>query len=404
MSSRNFVRTRALALALAASASPALAQDWQVNPKVELGYLYDDNYRLNLPANANEVSGGVLDAQAEFRNEGQLTTFSFVPRVHSTYFPDDPDEDSNDYFGLVDLERRGQRLELGVRGDYSQETVANSEQPTADIDSGLGETGGADAGIVTVRNRRDLARLRPTLEYEFAPRHRLEVAADALDISFDEQIPGAQVDYRSYGGSIGYSFAFSPRSTLTVRGLASRYDVDIEANSADALGLEAEWSTSSSEVMQAFVRVGAQQTRFDADPLTGAQEEDDTGFLGGGGVRWSVKLTEIFFDATHSVGPTGSGFVVERDQLRLRLTHLFSPRFSIFTGLRGIQDQAVESDALYRKRKYATSDLGFEWRVLRQLSVMASVDYTWQEFEGDTQDATSSGAALSFIYEPRRRE
>jgi hypothetical protein len=147
---------------------------------------------------------------------------------------------------------------------------------------------------------------------------------------------------------------------------------------------------------------GAQETRFDADPLTGAGGEKDTGYLAGGGVRWSVKLTELFFDATHSVGPTGSGFVVERDQLRLRLTHLFSPRFSMFTGLRGIQDRAVESDALYRTRQYATGDLGFEWRVLQQLSVVAAVDYTWQEFEGDTQDATSSGAANRG--EPRRRE
>lgn len=404
MSFRNFVRACAFAPALAVGAPPALAQDWQFNPKVELGYLYDDNYRLNLPEGANEVSGGKLDAQAEMRAEGQLTTFSFVPRVHSTYFPDDPDEDSNDYFGRIDLERRGQRLELGIRADYSQETVASSEQPTSDLDSGLGEAGGADAGIVTVRNRRDLARLRPTLEYEFTPRHRLEVDADLLDVAFDQQLPGAQVDYRNFGGSIGYAFAFSQRSTLTVRGLASRYDVDIEANSADAFGLEAEWSTSSSEVMQAFVRAGAQQTRFDADPLTGAAGEDDTSYLAGGGVRWSVKLTEVFFDATHSVGPTGSGFVVERDQLRLRLTHLFSPRFSMFTGVRGIQDQAVESGALYRTRQYATGDLGFEWRVLQQLSVVAAVDYTWQEFEGDTKDATSSGAALSFIYEPRRRE
>src|ERR1700752_2524012 len=133
-------------LALAASASPAVAADWQFNPKVELGYLYDDNYRLNLPENANEVSGGPADAQAEIRAEGQLTTFSFIPRVHATYFPDDPDEESNDYFGLVDLQHRGERFEFGVRGDYAQETVASSVQPTSDIASGLGESGVADSG------------------------------------------------------------------------------------------------------------------------------------------------------------------------------------------------------------------------------------------------------------------
>lgn len=406
LSSRRLNRAAiwAPALALLAGTAPATAAEWQLNPKIELGYLYDDNYRLNLPENANEVSGGVLDAQLEFRNEGQLTTFSFVPRVHSTYFPDDSDEDSNDYFGRLDLQRQGERFELGVRADYSQQTIASSEQPDSNIDSGLGETGGADAGIAVVNNRRDLARLRPTYEYELATRHRLEVNADLLDVGYDEQIPGAQVDYQNLGGSLGYAFELSPRSTLTVRGLASRYDVELEANSADAYGLEAEWSTRSERLTQGYLRAGVQQTQFEADPLTGADGETDTGYLAGAGLRWNFQLTELFVDGTHSVGPTGSGFVVERDQLRLRMTRLFSPRFSMFTGVRGTQDRAVKSDALYPTRQYASGDLGLEWRVMQQLAIVAAVDYTWQQFEGITEDATSSGATLSFIYEPRRPE
>jgi hypothetical protein len=399
---RSFVPVPALALALGASA--AGAADWELAPKLELGYVYDNNYRLTPPDTENEVAGGLLDAEFELSAATPLTEFSFVPRVRSTYFPDDPDEDSNDYFGQMQWQRRTQRLVLGLRADYAQETVASSEQPSSDLDAGLGETGGADAGIVATRNRRELARLRPALSWEFSPRRRLSINASLADIAFDEQIPGAQTDYVDLSATLGFGFDVSPRSTFTVRAHASRYDVEIETNSADAYGLEAEWSTQSTQAVQTYLRAGVQRTIFNEDPLTATPADEVTNYLAGAGVRRSAGLTDLFLDVTHSVGPTASGFVVQRDQLRLRLTRLISPRFSVFGGLRGIQDRAVESDALYRRRQYATGDIGVEWRVRQQLSIVATADYTWQEFEGDPVESTSGGGMLSFVFEPRRRE
>ena len=407
MSSRNRNRRVALAVAvtLACGAVPAGAADWEVNPKLALGYLYDNNYRLTPPDTENEVSGGVLDAQLELRAAGPLTEFSLVPRVRLTEFTDDPEEESDDYYGTLNWEHRTQVMRAQVRADYAQETVASSEQPSTDIDSGLGETGGADAGIAFIRNRRDLARIRPSFSYDFSPRHRLDLAATATDVSFDDKLPGLQTDYRDYGVDVGFGFVTSPRSTVTVRALASRYDVEIEGNSADGYGLELEWSTSASELMTAFLRAGAQHTIFEDNELTGEAGEEVTTWLAGAGIRRSLKLTELFFDLTHSVGPTASGFVVQRDQLRLRWTHLFTPRFSMFSGVRGTRDDAVASDTAFNARNYATADVGMEWRILQQLSLVASIDYTWQDFESEaSRDSESAGARVSFVYEPRRRD
>ena len=396
----------AFAVALAWGPLQAGAADWEMNPKLELGYLYDSNYRLTPPDFENEVSGGLLEAELELRATGPLTTFSLVPRIRSTYFPDDPDEESSDYFARLDWEHRTQVMRARLRADYSQESVVSSEQPSSDIDSGLGETGGEDAGIVAIRNRRDRARLRPTLSYEFSPRHRLDLGATALDVTFDREIPGAQTPYREYGVDVGFAFNYSPRSAITARALAARYDLEIESNSADAYGLEVEWSTSATETLRAFVRGGVQHTIFEDNTLTGVPGEEVTTYLAGAGVTRSVKLTELFLDATHSVGPTSSGFVVQRDLLRFRLTHLFSPRFSLFTGLRGTRDEALEGfETLFRTRHYATVDLGFEWRMLQQLSVVLGVDYTWQEFDIDGESGSESGGGtLSFVYQPRRRD
>jgi hypothetical protein len=77
----------------------------------------------------------------------------------------------------------------------------------------------------------------------------------------------------------------------------------------------------------------------------------------------------------------------------------------MFTGVRGTRDQAVASNTAFRDRNYATADLGMEWRILQQLSLVAAVDYTWQEFDSEAfPGSESGGATLSFVYEPRRRD
>ena len=395
----------AAAVTLGGSALPVTAADWEANPKLALGYLYDSNYRLTPPDTEIEVSGGVLDAQLELRAADPLTTFSLIPRVRLTEFPDDPEEDSDDYYGTLDWEHRTQVLRARVRADYAQETVATSEQPSTDIDSGLGETGGADAGVAAIRNRRELARIRPSFSYDFSPRHRLDLGATATDVTFDDKVPGLQTDYRDYGVDVGFGFVTSQRSTVTVSALAARYDVEIEGNSADAYALELDWTTSATELMETFLRVGAQQTNFEDNELTGEPGEEVTSWLAGAGVRRSVKLTELFFDVTHSVGPTSSGFVVQRDQVRFRWTHLFTPRFSMFSGVRGTHDDAVAEDTAFAARSYATADVGMEWRILQQLSLVAAIDYTWQDFDTQaSRDSESGGARISFVYEPRRRD
>lgn len=408
MSSPDATRVCALtsALALAWGAASAQAGDWEMNPKLELGYLYDSNYRLTPPDTETEVSGGVLDAQVDLRMTNPLTQFSLVPRIRSTYFPDDPEEESDDYFANLDWQHRTELLRAGVRAEYSEETIQSSEQPTADIDSGLGETGGADAGIIAgIRNRRDLVRLRPSMTYELSQRGQLALSAHALDVDFERIVPGAQTPYRQLDLYAGYGFKSSPRSVVTVSALASRYDLEIEANSADAYGLQVDWTTSATETMRTFLRAGAQLTTFKDNPVTGAAGEEITTWLAGAGLTRTVRLTELFLDATHSVGPNSSGFVIQRDQLRFRTTHLFTPRFSLFGGVRGTRDDSLGNETRFRTRIYATADVGVEWRVWQQLSLVLSVDYTWQDFEDDPLSAsTSGGGTLRFVYEPRRRD
>ena len=61
-----------------------LGADWELNPRVEAGYLFDDNYRLTAPGSEIEVQGPLLDAALEMRARQPAGEFSFTPRVRAT--------------------------------------------------------------------------------------------------------------------------------------------------------------------------------------------------------------------------------------------------------------------------------------------------------------------------------
>jgi len=395
---------RSVALGIASAlALPcmAAAADWELNPKVEAGYLFDDNYRLAQPGNEIEVQGPVVDAEVEMRARNPEGEFSFTPRVRATYFPDQSDFDTVDYFALLYWLNQGQRLRTEIRGDFSHQDIVNSEQPDAEVPGGdidLGEADFGDAGRVFVPNRRTRGSVRPTLEYEMSTRRSLEFGANVTAVTFEDQIPGAQVDYNNADLTAGLVTRITPVSSFTVRARGARFDIDTTGDST-SYGAELQWDTRTASEKRAFLRGGAQRVDF--------QDGDSaTAWLAGAGVSMPLGRNQLFFDLSRSVGPSSAGNVITRDQLRLRWSRDLTPRVALLAGLRGTHDEDVDEDSLFQPRSYATGDIGLQWRWEEEFSLRVAYDYTWQEFDDtllDQEAATSSGAMVSVLYQPLNR-
>lgn len=391
---RGAVPVVAVAVAAALSA-PAGAAAWEFNPTVEAGYLYDDNYRLTAPGTEIEVQGPMVDAQLELRTLTQQGEFSFTPRVRATYFPDATDFDAVDYFGTLDWLHRGQRTQTRVRGEFSVQDVVNSEQPDAEVGGDLGEPDIGDGGRVLIDNRRTRASLRPSMSFELSPRRELQFDAGYTDVSFDEEIDGAQVDYNVADLSAGFVARVNERSSVTTRARAARYDIDTQ-DVTNGYGAEVEWSTRTAAGTRGYLRGGAQNVEFQSG-------DSDVAWIAGAGVSLALGRNELFADLSRNVGPSSAGLIVARDQLRLRWTRAMTPRFSLLGGLRGTHDDAVDSTLAFQPRSYATGDLGMQWRWQEEFSLRVAYDYTWQEFRDDLADATGSGATVSVLYQPLQR-
>lgn len=385
------------AIAMTMAVEPAVAEPWEFNPRIEAGYLYDDNYRLTQPGTEISVSGPLVDAELELRNLTQTSEFSFTPRVRATYFPDETDLDAVDYYADLDWQRRGQRVNTRLRGEFAKQDIVNSELPDVDTGGDLGEPDLGDGGRTFVDNRRTRFELRPSMNFEVSQRNELQLEAGYTDVSFEERVSAAQVDYNTTNFAAGLRNRLSERNSLTFRVRAAQYEID-DLDARDGYGGELQWDRVTAAETRSYFRIGAQNVEL----LDGGSE---TAWLAGAGVNLLIGRNELFLDGSRSVGPSSAGVIVSRDQLRLRWSRAMTPRLSLVAGLRGTHDEDVDDSVLstFTERSYATGDLGLQWFWQEEFSLRVAYDYTWQEFDSDADDATSSGAMISITYQPLQR-
>lgn len=384
-----------VALALGAGSAARADAVWEFTPHVEAGYLYDDNYRLTEPGTEIQVNGPLLDAAFEMATVTQTGQLTFTPRVRATYFTDEDDLDSVDYFGAMDWQRNGQRFDTRLRADFAEQDVVNSEQPSADVDSGLGEPVFGDNGRVIVKNRRTRYAVQPQVSWELSQRNRFEVAASYSDVSFDRAISATQVGFDTTELTAGVRTRLNERTTIATRLRGGYYDIQFR-DVTKAYGAELQWDTRTIKDTNRFFRLGAQNVELP----TG---ENSVAWVAGAGVSLVLGRNELFTDLSRSVGPSSAGVVVARDQLRLRLVRAMTPRLNLLVGVRGTHDDDIDDTSSFIPRSYATADVGLEWRIKEEWSIRLAGDYAWQKYQNDTDPAASTGARATFVYEPLQR-
>lgn len=387
-----FISPAVLFAALAA-ASSATAANWEVAPRVEAGYRYSDNYHLGPPGTEVEVEGAEADAQLTLRNLDPRTQVEITPRIQGTYFPDESDDNSADYFLDASVLDLTPRRRMGIAGAFAHQDVTRSELPGGDVGGGdLGDPVEGDSGRFVEHNRRNSGRIAPFFRYDFTQRQRVEFDAHYMRADFEKQVANAQHDFSDAGVSAGWGYLFSERSSLMLRALASRYET---VSDTDAYGAYVQWDTNFSETSRAYVRLGAQQT----EPAVG---QSDTNVLAGVGGSWNTQRNILFVDLTRTVEPVAAGTVVERYQLRMQINHEVSPRVSLLLAARGSRDEEIDSDGTFPTRKYAAAEAGFEWRVLRSFAVTATYSYRWQEYSDELADRSANAFLVGLVYEPKR--
>jgi hypothetical protein len=397
-----FALPAAGAATLLLAAPLASAQAWILDPRVEVQGIYNDNYRLTSEKGAEiDVAGAALDAQLTARKESRATLFEATPHVRSSFFPDASSEESTDYFLDLHGNHKTQRTRSDILAQFADESVVSAELPAADFPGiNLGQAVGGDAGLVSLRNRRKLYTILPSIEFDWTERRHLTADVHYVKADYESSL-FEQVGYTDIGGGAGIVWDISRRSAFSLNLVAAQYSPDDDSENTSTEGVVAQWTTAPSEVTNFYVRLGGNHSERNASGID--PKISDSSVNGGVGVAWNFQVTHIVIDALRTTSPSSQGVVVNRDEVRLRLARDFSPRVIGVLALRGIRTNGVGSSAdEVRERKYYTSRAGFEWRMTRQFSLEGGYEYKWQEYEGDPTSASSNGATLSLVYQPRR--
>jgi hypothetical protein len=394
-----------LGAVLALHVGQGRAADWEIDPKIAVAAVYDDNIRLTeIPGAEVEVAGARVDALATVRAATQVWSFELTPRLRSTFYPDDPEQEADDQFVRLSLERQTQRTTASVNADYSKVTTLGSYFPRADVDDddSLGDPDpGTGVGRLSVRNREERVRVTPKFGFDLSERSSLEFGARYLDVAYDRTIPGDRQDYTDTSGTVAYSFRTSGTSNLSLSAVYSQYEPDND-DATDAYGADLQWTNDQSETSQIYVRAGLDRAQVDSSTGSGNNWED--GFSGGAGVKWKFEVTSIFVDASRYLDPNSSGQLVTRDQLRAEWSRRLSPMTTLVVGARIVNDSGVGDDDTFTDRQYAAGSVGFEWRITRQWALIGVYDYAWREYDDAPTDAESNALSLGIQYEPNRKE
>jgi hypothetical protein len=385
------------------TATPALATDYEVNPRVELAGGYNDN--LNLGTSSNEIAAadGMAVARVELLAKEPNWQWRATPEVRGTWYADHASYNSNGEALYLDGMRSGQRYGLDLFAFGASQSLITNYLPTANISSGLGTSQPGTTLATPASIRQNLGYVRPSYELDMTQRSRLELNLEYSDVTYTQQIQG-YANYRDFGGAAGWVLKATPTGSITLRAAGAGFQPDV-GRAADTYRLDVQWDGKFSETKHYYLRVGGARTNLSGSLAGEAAASSSTSTVTGGvGAQWTYTLTEIFVDLTRDVEPTGQGYPVNRDQLRLRVARRFTQRLAGFLGAQAIHDDPVPGSVAptVQAQRYNYSTVGFEWRFVRGFSVIGAYNFT--DYHNGESTAQANAVRLSLVYEPHRPE
>ena len=432
MSSRNAYGVALAGVTLAASllaGTRAYAGNWDFEPRIELGGEYNDNYRLAESGTPKIPAYGTLaDVAMGFVLIDPRSELDIVPRVHSSFFPDDHEDQSTDGYLNIGGNYHFLRGILSGTASYANETVISSELLPADFPGvGLGQVIGEGTGRVSIHNRRQLEQVAPKFTFDFTPRYHLVADANIEAASYTNNLSASsgltaaqqaqyvQVGFKNFYGSAGVQYDITQRQDIIWRLLGSEFmpdhatvlgtgptatPINSDSTNTERYGGEAQWDTKPNDVMQTYVRLGVNEVHADT-AVDGVINK--TLLVGGAGVVWTYQLSQYIIDAVRDLSPSAAGAVIQQDEFRGRMLRAIQPRLYAVLAARYVRVRGASQTILgVQGSDYAAASAGLQFQITPNYRLATEYDYTWQKFQGEPY-AASNGISVSIIWQPQSR-
>jgi hypothetical protein len=382
----------------------AMAADVHVQPGVELRAENHTNRSLQPEGSENDESSyrAELGALLGIRTPRANTVIN--PRVRMQYNPDRKDDKERvDAFLELTSDYRSERSTFEIVGRYDHQDLADAELDGAEFDDvDPDDPTAPQTGRATVGQSRDRIQVRPGYHFDVTERFGLGVAATYEAVRYETNQAFRRVDY-DYGIGEGFlTWAFTPKTEVSLGGYASRYENADFSLTTDAVGASLKVDHRWTPELQALLDLRYERNDFeeiDAGdpemPLLEGSSTDWSAFLTG---VWQGEISSVRLAAGRIFTPGGEGVKKESDQFRIEYKRAINPRLRFTGALRYTQDRPLRLNATENFREYLRGEIKFDRSLSRVWYLSGGYRYTWQEYRADPGPADDHWLFIGFGY------
>lgn len=330
---------------------------------------------------------------------------TFKPRLLYRDYSDAARRDRLEAFLDLSTFYTGQRSSFQMFGRYEHRDEVHAEKSAAQFDEVTPDAPtDPETGRIQNGATRDVLLLVPTYRYKLTQLMDIGASAtlQALDYSPDDA--SRHVDYDYYEGKGFLGWELSQRTRLSVGGYVSKYDAKNIDAQTDSYGASAEFEWDWSQVWESSLSLVYQ--RSDVERTQPFVFDDKTNAWGASfKTSYKGQITRARVQLGRTITPSGTGGLVESDNVRLQWERDLTERLELSTAARYLRNRALTQDSAGSDRDYRRAELSLRWMVTRTWFVEGAYEYTWQEYQNASGSADDNSFMVKFGYRglPRQR-
>lgn len=401
---------RGTCCALASCVLPGYAlADWESTPDIRMEIEANDNPRLGQrfdeigeDLDDHTATRMLMDARVRLRSVGPRGEVTLQPRVRADAYSDNADDDleRQDVYLNSRATYNWRRASAGVNLNLSRESIISSElvdtqvSPDDPIEDPIDDETGLLVQLDEFRKRLLLA---PYAELNISERSTILLEARRLDVSYTGPDVRGRTDFNDTSLSVGIGRAIDDRTSAAARLIASRFEADITGNETDTVGVEGSFTRQLNALWSFNLTTGLQRSDFTFVDEDGAMVDNAaTNYTMGLSFGKRTELSTVDIGLFRLLNPNAVGFLVERNELRLRFTRQLSQRLRAGFGFRAMETGALDREE--SDREYIRADFDIEWAFSPSWAFAARYGAIDQTFSGDRLDGNANMLSVGAVF------
>lgn len=358
--------------------SPRLwAAEWSARPSADARAEYNDNVQL-LPGHVESTEGMVVNASVNLQRADERGHLRLTPTLRAIRYNSDS-LDSNDQMLDGEWVRHGERGGWQLNAGWTRDTTLTSELELS--------------GLIQTRKRHLERRLAPSIYYVLSPRHSVRMNADYTSVSYvDAQFTGL-VNYNYISTDLSWAYQWSERIEVTSSIFGNRLDARAIDNRTDTGGVQLQLNAAFTERVDGEFSVGLRQSD---DNQTGSKNSE--GWLSNLHLTRKDSRGQWHMMASRTVDPSGTGVLVQHDQLDLTREQNVSQHWNMSVNAHWSANQDPRSTVINSDRRYRSGTLRLSRILSPTWRVDATYAYAWQRYAGQMDPAEQNIFMLSVNY------